>query len=125
MPTHHAKSLLTLGAALLVTVAGTAPARATDAEWVELFRNQVIKCMHGTVNPDKATVELIKQPEKAGDITTMRFKTYYDGLVRKNVMETELLIRQSGSIRQMKINSLSDTGTTLTHCDMEKNWHDF
>ena len=35
------------------------------------------------------------------------------------------MIRQAGSIRQMKIKMLSDTGTAVLGCDMEKEWKDF
>ncbi len=124
MPTCRNSRLL-VTATVLGALAGTAPARAADLNWVELFRQQVVTCMHKTVNAEKATIEVIKGPTTSGDITTVRMKTYYDGLMRRNVMETDMLIRQSGSIRQMKINNLSDTGTSVAKCDMEKNWHDF
>ena len=124
MPIHPVKMTLTLFT-ILGTLAATAPARASDLNWVELFRSQAVRCMHKTVNPDKANIEIIKAPATVGDITTVRIKTYYDGLTKKNVMETEMMVRQAGSIRQMKINPLSDTGTALAHCEMEKIWRDF
>ena len=40
--------------------------RASAAEainYTELFRTKAIKCVHGTANPDKATVEILKGPE--------------------------------------------------------------
>ena len=120
----NARPLLVSAAALGI-VAGVAPARAADPNWVELFRSQAIKCLHGTVNPDKAVIEVIKGPQTVGEVTTVRLKTYYDGLVRRNVMETDLMVRQSGSIRQLKISPLSDTGTSLTKCELEKTWRDF
>ena len=122
---HSTRPRLLLSAACLGLLALAAPARAADPNWVELFRTQVIKCMHSTVNPDKATIEVIKGPQTAGEITTVRIKTYYDGLVRRNVMETDMMVRQAGSIRQLKISPLSDTGTSLTKCDLEKTWRDF
>ena len=124
MPTSRLSTALAFSAALAGFVA-TTPAKAADLNWVELFRTQVLKCMHGTVNTEKAQIEVIKGPETAGEITTVRLKTYYDGMVRRNVMETDLMVRQAGSIRQMKINNLADSGTTLTHCDLEKTWRDF
>ena len=124
MPASRRTIALAFSAAL-AGFSAASPAKAADLNWVELFRTQVLKCMHGTVNTEKAQIEVIKGPETAGEITTVRLKTYYDGMIRRNVMETDLIIRQSGSIRQMKINNLADSGTTLTHCDMEKTWRDF
>lgn len=124
MPTKT-KTLLTFGAACMGLLAAVPAARAADTNYIELFRKNVVKCMHSSVNPDKALIEVIKGPETAGEITTVRMKTYYDGLVKRNVMETDMMIRQAGSIRQMKINNLSDSGTTMARCDMEKTWRDF
>ena len=124
MPASHRTIALAFSAAL-AGLSATSPAKAADLNWVELFRTQVLKCMHGTVNTEKAQIEVIKGPETAGEITTVRLKTYYDGMIRRNVMETDLMVRQAGSIRQMKINNLADSGTTLTHCDLEKTWRDF
>ena len=109
-----AGSLLTTGAA-----------RAEDVNYAELFRTQALKCIHTTANIDKATVEILKPAETAGEITTVRLKVYYDGLIKKNNLESDLMIRKAGSIRQMKIKVLSDTGTALVGCDLEKNWKDF
>ena len=119
------KTGLLLGA-LCAAGLSAAPALAADrVDYVELFRRSAIKCLHTTVNPDKATVEITKGPDTVGEVTTVRLKTFYEGLLRKNVMETELLIRQAGSIRQMKINQLSDSGTGGSRCNLERNWTDF
>lgn len=110
-----------LGALLAGTVA-----RADQAiNYPELFRLNAIKCVHSTVNPEKATVEVLKGPDTVGEITTVRVKAYYDGLIRKNVMEAELMVRKAGSIRQMMIKVLSDSGTAVLGCDLEKTWKDF
>lgn len=101
------------------------PARAETLNYVDLWRSKAIKCIHGTVNPEKATIEISKPAETAGEITTVRLKTFYEGLLKKNVMEADLMIRQAGSIRQMRIKILSDSGTSLGHCSMENTWTDF
>ena len=104
-------------------VAGTA--QAADPNYAEMFRTRALKCIHSTVNPDKATVEVTRGPTTLGDVTTVRLKTFYEGLVRKNVMESEVMIRQAGSIRQWKVNTLADSGTGGHNCALEKNWTDF
>lgn len=99
--------------------------RAEGVNYTELFRLNALKCIHATTNVDKATVEILKPAEKKDEITTVRLKAYYDGLIKKNALEADLMIRESGKIRQMKIKILSDTGTTLAGCELEKNWKDF
>ena len=111
--------------AALALFCATQATAAEAVNYAELFRTKAIKCVHTTVNPDKATVEILKGPETAGEITTVRVKAYYEGLIRKNTMEADLMIRQAGSIRQMKIKMLSDTGTAVLGCDLEKDWKDF
>ena len=112
--------------ALLGALLAATSARADQAiNYPELFRLNAIKCVHATVNPDKATVEVLKGPDTVGEITTVRVKAYYDGLIRKNVMEAELMVRKAGSIRQMMIKVLSDSGTAVLGCDLEKTWKDF
>ena len=111
-------------AALLSCLCLGNPAAADDVKYPDLFRDNAIKCLHPTVNPATATVEQTKAPEKSGDVTTVRLKAYYQGLIKKDVMEAELMVRQSGSIRQMKINVLADSATHKP-CDLEKNWKDF
>ena len=103
-----------------------APAMAEDApNYADMFKKNAIKCVHPTANLEKATAEISKPAETTGDITTVRIKAFYEGLIKKNSMEADLMIRKSGTIRQMKIKVLSDTGTALSSCDLEKNWKDF
>jgi hypothetical protein len=112
-------------AALLAGVFAAGAARADAIDYVALFKNNALKCIHSSVDPAKAQVEISKPPATEGEITTVRLKTFYEGLIKKNSMETDLMIRQSGSIRQMKIKVLSDTGTQLFGCALEKDWKDF
>ena len=125
MHTYKTSWLAMAGLALAAMFAGGAPARAADVDYIQLFRTKAIKCIHPTVNADKATVEISKPAETAGDTTTVRIKTFYAGMIKNNAMETEMMIRQAGSIRQMMIKQLSDTGTAMGSCAMAKNWVDF
>jgi hypothetical protein len=102
-----------------------APAAAADIDYGKLFLEHALKCLHPTANPDKATVEIAKGPETKGDISTVRLKVFYSGLIKKHAMDADLMIRQAGSIRQMKVNVLSDTGAEVSRCDLTKNWADF
>ena len=115
------------GSAILAgaCLAATAASAADPVNYTELFRTKAIKCLHSTVNPDKATVEIVKPAEKAGEITTVRVKAFYDGLIRKNTLEADLMIREAGSIRQMRIKTLSDSAAAVGSCDLEKGWKDF
>lgn len=110
---------------LTATALAAGPARAADIDYIQLFRTKAIKCIHPTVNVDKATVEISKPAETKGETTTVRIKTFYAGMIKNNAMETEMTIRQAGTIRQMMIKQLSDTGTGMASCAMEKNWVDF
>lgn len=111
--------------AFILTCGLSAASRAEAPNYTEFFRLNVLKCIHATANIDKATVEILKPAETSGEITTVRLKAYYDGLIKKNNLEADLMVRQAGSIRQMKIKVLSDTGTTLAGCELEKTWKDF
>jgi hypothetical protein len=102
-----------------------APAAAADVDYGKLFLERALKCLHPTANPEKATVEIAKGPETKGDISTVRLKVFYSGLIKKHSMDADLMIRQAGSIRQMKVNVLSDTGSEISRCDLTKNWADF
>jgi hypothetical protein len=117
-------SLVFASAAVVCLFAGSSPA-AEGVNYIDLFRTRAIKCIHPTVNPEKATVETVKEPEAKGDTTTVRVKAFYQGLLKKDSMEADLMIRQAGSIRQMKIQVLSDTGSVHKPCTLEQNWQDF
>ena len=98
---------------------------AADVDYAEIVKTKILKCLHPTVSPEKATVEVVKPATKNGDVSTTRYKVFYEGLVKKNAMELDLLVRQAGSIRQMKVNVLSDSGTGGGSCALAKNWGDF
>lgn len=102
------------------------PPKAAEAlDYAELFRTRGLNCMHPTVDAAKATVEVTKGPTSEGDVTTVRVKAFYAGLMKRNVLEADVMVRRSGSIRQMRIAPLSDTGTGARRCGMEKAWADF
>ncbi len=102
-----------------------ATARAADIDYTKLFREHALKCLHPTAHAGQATIEVMKAPEKHGDVSTVRLKVYYRTLIRKHSMDADLMIRQAGSIRQMKVDVLADTGAEIHHCDLTKNWVDF
>jgi hypothetical protein len=112
------------GRAVVCLFAGSSPA-AEGVNYIDLFRTRAIKCIHPTVNPEKATVETVKEPDTKGDTTTVRVKAFYQGLFKKDSMEANLIIRQAGSIRQIKVQVLSDTGPAHKECALEQNWQDF
>jgi hypothetical protein len=68
------------GRAVVCLFAGSSPA-AEGVNYIDLFRTRAIKCIHPTVNPEKATVETVKEPEAKGDTTTVRVKAFYQGLL--------------------------------------------
>jgi len=113
-----------LGAATVACLL-VGPAWADAPNYQDLFRSKALKCIHPTLTVDKATLETIKGPETSGEVTTVRLKVYYEGWMKKNVMESDLLIRQAGSIRQMRVKVLSDTGAAHKPCALESNWADF
>ena len=112
-----------LAVAMGCMIAGAAS--AADVKYDDLFRQNALKCIHPTVNIEKATVEILKGPTTAGDVTTVRVKAYYEGWMRKNVIESDIMVRQAGSIRQMQVKVLSDTGTPHKACELETGWKDF
>jgi hypothetical protein len=55
-------SLSFASAAVVCLFAGSSPA-ADAVNYTDLFRTRAIKCIHPTVNPEKATVETVKEPD--------------------------------------------------------------
>ena len=111
--------------ASLLYCTAVAPANAEAIDYTKFFQEKVMHCLHPTVNTDKATYEIAKGPSKTGETTTVRFRVFYTGLVGgKNVMDADLMIREAGSIRQAKVNVLSDTGKSLGKCQLADNWAD-
>ena len=100
------------------------PAHAEDVSASALVKDKILKCLHPTINAAKANIEA-QAPKTEGDITTTRVKVFYEGLIKKNSLELEVLVRASGSIRQFKANVLSDTAVDMKPCEMTKTWTDF
>ncbi len=103
--------------------AGT-PANAEEVSANALVKDKILNCLHPTINAAKATIEA-QAPKTEADITTTRVKVFYEGLIKKNSLEVDVLVRASGSIRQFKANVLSDTGVGMKACEMTKTWTDF
>ena len=119
-----AKALLWLSAVVVGSLC-IQPVHADTINYAELFRAKALGCIHPTVNLAKATVEVTKDPSTSGEVTTVRVKAYYEGWLKRQVIESEILVRQAGSIRQMRVNVLSDTGNAHSHCALESGWSDF
>jgi hypothetical protein len=99
-------------------------ARADDPNIESVVKSKILTCLHPTINAGKASVE--SQPsKKSGDTTTTRVKVFYEGLLKKNSLEMDVLVRESGSIRQLKVNVLSDSGVSVKACGLTKEWADF
>jgi hypothetical protein len=111
--------------ALIVGSLCIKPVHAETINYTEIFRTKALGCIHPTANLEKATVEIEKDPSTTGEVTKARIKVYYEGWLKRQVMESELLVRQSGSIRQMRVTVLSDTGSAYASCALEMNWSDF
>lgn len=123
---QSSRGTLFSGAVLLVsTVAVSVPASAATVDYTDLFKTKVMRCLHPTVSVDKATYELVKGPDVTGETTTVRFKIFYDGMIRKNSMDADMMVRQAGSIRQMMVKVLADSGPSVAKCAMTTTWTDF
>ncbi|MBV9757199.1 MAG: hypothetical protein JO047_09110 [Alphaproteobacteria bacterium] len=105
--------------------AGQTPARAADLDYTKLVRERVLHCLHPAAHADTATVEVAKPAEVNGDISTVRLKVFYSGIIKKHSLDLDLMVRQAGSIRQMKVNVLADTGAEMRKCELANNWVDF
>jgi hypothetical protein len=120
------RAWLPLASVGMVCLTAGSSLAADNVNYTDLFRTRAIQCIHPTVNPEKVTtVEVSKGPETQGDTTTVRMKAFYQGLLKKDSIEANLIIRQAGSIRQMKVQVLSDTGSVHKPCALEQNWQDF
>src|ERR1700739_5018068 len=86
-------------------------ATAAEPDYVGLFKTRVLPCLHPTVKADQATVEVRNGATPPVDTTTIRREAVYPGMAMKNSPEADLLVRQPGSIRQLKVNVLSDTSS--------------
>lgn len=120
-----AARMLAFAGALALGSAASSPASAQTPDYAGLFKLKVLKCLHPTVNADKATYEITKGPETKGETTTVRLKIFYDGIMKKNAMDADLMIRQAGTIRQLMVKVLSDTGSGMARCPMTTTWTDF
>lgn len=111
--------------AAFVSAATVAGAENAAVDYIEMFRTKILPCIHPSVKTDKAQIEIAKESAKSGDTTTTRIQAFYPGMIKNNAMQADILVRESGSIRQMRVNVLSDTSSMHGSCDMTKNWVDF
>jgi hypothetical protein len=119
-------ALLGLGAAVSILPSSSAVAdTASPVDYIELFKSKIMPCLHPTVKSDAVSVELRKEPATSGDVTTARVEAFYAGLIKKNSIQADIMVRQSGSIRQLQVKVLSDTSMLHGSCDLTTTWKDF
>lgn len=98
--------LFGLGAALSLLHAPSAAAETTSPaslDYVEIFKTKIFPCIHPTVKIDTVKVELSKAAATSGDITTARVQAFYQGLINKNSIQVDIMVRQSGSIYSSRL----------------------
>ena len=118
-------ALIGFGAAVSILPLSSAVADTAPVDYVELFKTKIMPCLHPTVKSDSVSVELRKEPATSGDVTTARVEAFYAGLIKKNSIQVDIMVRQSGSIRQLQVKVLSDTSMLHGSCDLTTNWKDF
>ncbi len=124
---HLHKRVLSAVAMLFVcfVVTSARSAETNNLDYPQLFKERVLTCIHPTAHPETTTVEVVKGPTKDGNISTTRLKVFYRGWIKSNSMDVDMLVRQVGSLRQLKVNLLSDSGISLSSCDLITHWDDF
>ena len=85
------------------------PAVAAD-NVVSFVQKELLKCIHPTINLDKAKVEIDKPTVTEGDTSTTRVRVFYEGMLKKNTMLVEVM-EKAGKPRLVKTQILEDTGT--------------
>ena len=130
MLSHHAtprtRRLTGLVCAILGSLCLSGNARAAeDIDYAAIFKTHILRCLHATANVDKTVVEIMKGPTHSGDTDTTRLKVFYPGMLTKKSMELDVMVRRAGSIRQLKVNVLADTGMEVGSCGLTKQWADF
>jgi hypothetical protein len=118
-------ALIGLAAAVSILPLSSAVADTAPVDYVELFKTKIMPCLHPTVKSDTVSAELRKEPATSGEITTARVEAFYAGLIKKNSLQVDIMVRQAGSIRQLQIKVLSDTSMLHGTCDLTTNWKDF
>jgi len=118
-------ALIGLAAAVSILPLSSAVADTAPVDYLELFKTKVMPCLHPTVKSDTVSAELRKEPATSGEITTARVEGFYAGLIKKNSLQVDIMVRQAGSIRQFQVKVLSDTSMLHGSCDLTTSWKDF
>ena len=105
---HRSLRLLVLISSVCLTMAF--PALASDNDILSFVQKELLKCIHPTINVDKAKVEIDKPTVVEGDTSTTRVRVFYEGIVKKNTMVIEIMER-AGKPPLVKTRILEDTGT--------------
>ena len=112
-----------LACVTVFAVASVNSAFAEPVNYEKITRERILQCLHPTTDPKKATVEVVKtSTSNQGEET--RVKVFYEGLVRKNALEMDVMIRRAGNISQLQVKVLADSSPSLSSCPMTKYWID-
>jgi hypothetical protein len=86
-------------------------------DFEQFARLEVLRCVHPTVDFQKATVALIGKPShEEGGITRGKVKLDYRGWLRNNSMTIEISLK-AGSPRMVRVAILNDSsGTNKVDC---------
>src|SRR5262249_49756565 len=81
-----------------------------SADAVAFVQKDLLKCIHPTVNVDKAKIEIDKPTVNDGDMSKTRVRVFYEGTIKKNSMLVEVM-EKTGKPPLVRAQVLEDTGT--------------
>ena len=105
--THRSLRLLVLISGIYLALAW--PIAAAD-DVLSFAQQELLKCIHPTVNVEKAKAEIDKPTVTEGDTSTTRVRVFYEGMIKNNSMLVEVR-EKAGKPRLVQAKVLEDTGT--------------
>ena len=99
-------------------------------DFEKFARKEVLRCMHPTVDLNKAAAALIGEPKREdGGITRAKVKIDYHGWMRNNSMTVEISIRESNP-KMVRVSVLNDSsgiskvGCVVQSCSYVEGWQE-
>ena len=83
---------------------------AASADALSFVKQELLHCIHPTINVNKAKIEIDKPTVTEGDTSTTRVRVFYEGALKKNTMVVEVM-EKAGKPPLVKVQVLEDTGT--------------